>query len=479
MGKAIATHTVSQLRQFDKQQRRDSDQGLQPDLLGFSLGTPAFDTAPKVILRKNAGAVHSRSQLSCLERKLLNVCLYVAYDELKDENKKVHRVPLSVISTLAGFDSSKNTAYLKKAFRSLLSTVIEYSIIEERGAETWDACALLASVRFRAGMCEFEFPWSLRERLYQPERYARLDLAEMRNLSSVAAVALYENLVRYENMGRTPKFSVDLWRALLGADASTYEDFRRLSEKAIRPALKQVNEHTHITASAEYIRQNRRVVAIRFVISDKSRQLKIEDDAPDNGEGDADESGVVSQVEQRLLEEITLTPAQAAEVLQAHDEAHVVAVIDYVASRYLAGKVTGSLPAYFLATLPNFEDVPQESVLARRRRKGEQDQKQQDEQIKRMRGYREVFSGIWRSRAQQYLDGLSTQELKNVFEKFEAHLVADNNRVALLQWNSPARGTSPVIAGLLRNFVAEQFLPDREKAFAEWVQAQEDALAAA
>lgn len=480
MGTTNLARTTTHLRAFDQQKRNvaRADSSPQQELLGFSLGTPVYETAPKVIVKKNAGAVHSRSQLSCLERKLFNVCLYVAYDELADAGKLTHRVPISVISTLAGFDASKNTAHLKKAFRALVTSIVEWSIVDERGAETWEACAVLAGVRFRNGMCEFEFPWILREKLYQPDRYAPLELGEMRNLSTVGAIALCEHLVRYENMSRTPTFPVQLWRALLGADASTYDDFRRLNEKIIRPAVTQINTHTHLMTEPEFIRRDRRVVAMWFKIIDKRVAIAERANPPALEEGEGKPKLPDSPLARRLYEEMQLTTSQVEDVLRDHEEARIEEVLDYVGRRYQEGKVKSSLPAYFLGTLLNYEQTAQHSALDLRRKESESAKRQQEEAAKRLQTYRDAFKSVWRSQAQEALDNMDAAARETVFTAFEAYL-KDMQSPALQQWTRTNHEASPALVALLRNFVAERYLPSREAAFEEWMKCQEAGIAQA
>ena len=475
MATPTAVATVSRLRAFDQQQRNavSADSVPHQELLGFALTTPAPDTAPKVIVKKHAGAVHARSQLSCLERKLFNVCIFIADEDLNNPQVLQHSAPISLISTLVGFDSSKNTAHLKKAFKSLLGSVVEWSIVEERGAETWEACSVLSSVRFKNGTCTFEIPWTLREKLHHPERFARLDLARMRELSSVGAVALCENLVRYENLRRTPSFSVELWRALLGADAASYDDFRRLNEKVIRPAVAQINQHMPFTTEPEFIRKDRKVVSMRFSITPKDGQA-IEGRGEEEKNGGEKQVGSVkdSPLAVMLKEDMLLTHSQCEEVLRNYEQDRVAAVVKYVAKRYLEGKVASSLPAYFLATLARYEGTADQSALDGRRQASDTAKRQQDEAAKRQKAHRETFSGIWRNRAQQTLDAMGDEQRQAVYVEFEQYL-ADLKSPLLKSWLGPERDTSQALNALLRNFVAERFLPDRESAFAEWAQAQQ------
>lgn len=65
---------------------------------------------PSSELRKHVGTVHVGGDLGLLGRKLSNVLLLNAYDNLL--KKSVHEIPVGIMSEMLGFDS-KNTSALK------------------------------------------------------------------------------------------------------------------------------------------------------------------------------------------------------------------------------------------------------------------------------------------------------------------------------------------------------------------------------
>lgn len=468
MGTAI-TRAATQLRSLDL---RTGD-SMQGDLLGLGL---AQDMAlPRVMVAKPSPAVRSQANETCVQRKTWNVLFANAFDELRNPHVLQHKIPLQDLMTFIGFGRSKNTGYLKQQLLDLMRTPVTWGVVDERGNEIWEASAALAAARFRDGICYYEYSSVMREKLCQSQRFALFDLAEQRELSTLAAVALHENCAGYRKMQQSPALPLTTWRRLLGADAKTYDDFRRFNEKILNPAIKQVNNFTSYEIEPDYIRLDKRVVGIRFLIQYRGRTSDSTTDEEEQG-GEGEDIEALPLLVRQLMNDILLTRGQAEAVVAANSDARVLQVMQYVTKRYMAGKVTGALPAYFLGTLQKYEEVPAESALDVQRREAEQAKKSIEDRAARLRQYRDDFAIVWRSRAQATLDALPDDQRAEVLRQFEADLIANDNQAALKHWKGPERDTSMMVASLLRHFVAEQFLPDKDSAFGEWVEAQEEAL---
>lgn len=59
--------------------------------------------------------------------------------------------------------------------------------------------------------------------------------------SSKYALCLYEIFIDYQNIGQTPNISVDDFRKLMGIEAHQYREFKRLSLRVIKPAIKELS----------------------------------------------------------------------------------------------------------------------------------------------------------------------------------------------------------------------------------------------
>jgi plasmid replication initiation protein len=64
--------------------------------------------------------------------------------------------------------------------------------------------------------------------------------------------------------------AMEVFRQLVGcSDQPAYAEFRRLSEKIIKPAVREVNETSDIELTPEYKRESRKVKSVRMKIADK------------------------------------------------------------------------------------------------------------------------------------------------------------------------------------------------------------------
>ena len=208
-------------------------------------------------------------ELSLLQRKLANALLYHAYPLLPVQDR--YETELSALCGLAGFEAH-DSGRLKAALQGLQKTLIQWSVLDEKGRETWGSMPLLGSVFIleKEGICRYSYDTFLREKLYNPEIYATINLDIQRRFGSKYALALYENCVRFRNIGSTGWIGLEMFRQLLGCDGQQhYDDFKQLSQKVIKPAVREVNETSDIEVTPEYKRQSRKVHAVRAKIADK------------------------------------------------------------------------------------------------------------------------------------------------------------------------------------------------------------------
>lgn len=224
---------------------------------------------PPSELKKHVATVHVSGELSLLERKIVNVLLLNAYDELL--TKKRHTLPVGILCTMLGFDS-KNHDALKRALLKVMSTPISFDLLHEGGKTDWEASPLIAYAGIRNGTCSYEYSDWLAEKLANPDIYTLININVQRQFSGGYALALYENCLRFKRTGSTGWISVETWRRLLGADASMYDEFKHFSGEVIKKAVKEINQVSNIVITPEYKREARRVVQIRFLVEDNPQK---------------------------------------------------------------------------------------------------------------------------------------------------------------------------------------------------------------
>lgn len=127
-------------------------------------------------------------------------------------------------------------------------------------------------------------------------RYIKYQLNSIINLKSTYSLFLYYYLL--ENEFRR-KWTVDLdtlKRVLqISNELDTYQNYKFLNMKILKPAIKEINEKTNITAEYSSIREGRFVAAVEFVIN-KVEQVKLQS-VNDNSENSKTEKDNNKKVE--------------------------------------------------------------------------------------------------------------------------------------------------------------------------------------
>ena len=225
------------------------------------------------MLKKHVATVHTSGELSLVERKIANILLLNAYDNLVSPNGSVpeHTIPVRYLGHMVGWDESKNVSSFKAALKTLQTTLIEFNLMKD-GSEMWQSMALIGWAKIHKGICTYSYMPQLAAKLHDPEVFATINVAVQRRFKGGYSLTLYENCVRYKNVKSTGWWELDKFRRLLGADAETYDDFKRLSAFVIQKAQKEINDISDIKIAVEYRREGRKVVALRFAIEENPQQ---------------------------------------------------------------------------------------------------------------------------------------------------------------------------------------------------------------
>lgn len=231
-------------------------------------------TAMSTVLKKHVAAVHISGELSLVERKIANILLLNAYDNLvpSDGSDARHTIPIGYLGHMLGWEESKNVTSLKAALRTLQKTAVEFNLMND-GRDDWESMSLLSYARVRDGICTYGYVGELARKLHNPEIFATVNIGVQKRFKGGYSLTLYENCVRYKNVKSTGWLDVEKFRRLMGAEAAMYEDFKRLSAFVIKKSVEEINAVSDIRIVPEYRREGRKVVAIRFSVEENSQSL--------------------------------------------------------------------------------------------------------------------------------------------------------------------------------------------------------------
>lgn len=95
-------------------------------------------------------------------------------------------------------------------------------------------------------------------------------LEQVADLTSVHAVRLYELLIAWRSVGKTPVFELAAFRRKLGIEPDEYPRMHNFKARVLDPALKQINAHTDIQATYEQHKKGRSIAGFSFTFTAKA-----------------------------------------------------------------------------------------------------------------------------------------------------------------------------------------------------------------
>ena len=113
------------------------------------------------------------------------------------------------------------------------------------------------------------------------EFFTQYLLSQTAKLTSVYSARLYELLIQWKSVGKTPVFELVHFREQLGLKVTEYQTMRNFKTRVLDPAIKQINEHTDITVTYEQQKQGRVITGFSFKFKHKKQN---NDKTPQNSD---------------------------------------------------------------------------------------------------------------------------------------------------------------------------------------------------
>lgn len=405
-------------------------------------------------IKKNVAAIHTSGELSLLERKLTNVLLLNAYEHLL--TTRTHKLPVAILCGMVGFDSN-DVAVLKSALRSIVSTAIDFNVLEG-GKEVWRTMSMLSFGEIREGVCTYRYDEYLAERLYDPEIYATINMAVQRRFESGYALTLYENCLRYKNVGSTGWWDIEKFRRVMGATAAIYDEFKYLKRDVITKPMEQVNRIADIRIEAEYRREARKISSVRFLVMESTQQSLLKPEVLDRYAEVRNSMAYLKLREHGIGERLAISWV-------VNDEAHVNQVIEYVEDKDKKKQVKGSTAGYIRTLIEDGVEVKKSDYERKK------DGAKADEVAKRQKEEREAKNAelqaeFRRERTTAIVKALTPERLKSLALEY----ARESNAVSAFD---PATGTfRDKLEGLkFRNWLRVCVAPGEpdDTEFKEWL----------
>lgn len=104
--------------------------------------------------------------------------------------------------------------------------------------------------------------------------FTSYEIEQVANLDSGYAIRLYELLIQWRVAGKTPMFDLQDFRRKLGVEDNQYKTMSNFKKYVLDFAIKQINEHTDITAKYEQSKQGRTITGFTFTFKSKKKNKK-------------------------------------------------------------------------------------------------------------------------------------------------------------------------------------------------------------
>jgi len=320
---------------------------------------------------KHSGAIQvSANQISLLQRKIWNVLLANAFDDLLSKDE--YSIKIKDLAEILKFDSN-DIELVKEAVTKMQKVLVQWNVLE-KDDEAWISSQFLGEVNItkQSGVIWYTWGKYLREKLCNPTMYAKINLAIQSRFKSKYSLVLYELCVDYfikkQGKGETPWINIEDFKKLMGVENDKYcQEYKRLNDFVIKKAVKEVNEKSDIFVAIDVKKEARKVVALKFHIAPTPRSNNLLTrliKAPKQGElSFKPEDEEKKELYERMTRAFTLSDRQAQEILNTmHDFEEVKEILDMVERRIKRDEIM-NIGAYTYKALKD-QYQPRKSIIA-------------------------------------------------------------------------------------------------------------------
>lgn len=189
----------------------------------------------------------------------------------------VHRIHASDYEK--NFECDKTTAYrsLKSACESLYESEFVWTDKDAKGREKINKSRFVQRASYSEGGGYVEVMFGndvipLITRL--SERYTEYELKQIKDLNSIYALRIFEVLMQWNSLGKTPPIAIESLRTRLGIEEHQYKLMSDFKKRVLDHAIKEINDNTNITATYEQHKEGRKITGFTFKFKLKTKSKK-------------------------------------------------------------------------------------------------------------------------------------------------------------------------------------------------------------
>ena len=224
-----------------------------------------------LVVKDNA-LINASYYLSLTEQRLILLAIIQARAEKMTSSNEFK---VQVSSYINAFGVERSTAYeaLQKAVDTLINRRFSYYRIvndqQEKVTTNWVQSVAYAT---NESYIKIQFTDAVMPLITQLEKhFTSYQLEQVKDLSSIYAIRLYELMMQWRATGKTQQIAIDELRHKLGIEPDQYKQMVNFKTKVLDFAIDQINEHTDIKASYEQHKEGRSITGFTFVFKPKPK----------------------------------------------------------------------------------------------------------------------------------------------------------------------------------------------------------------
>lgn len=226
-----------------------------------------------LVVKDNA-LIDASYNLDLVEQRLILLAIIEARETGKGIN---HDTLLEVhaSSYINQFHVEKHTAYkvLREAAKTLFNRYVTYHDINQAtGKDRSFHIRWVDKIGYEheSGLVYLRFSQDVAPLITRLEaNFTSYEIQQISNLSSAYAIRLYELLIKWRSVGKTPLLDLSNFRKQIGVVENEYSQMGDFKKWVLHFAINQINEHTDITVNYEQHKAGRIITGFTFFFTPK------------------------------------------------------------------------------------------------------------------------------------------------------------------------------------------------------------------
>ena len=223
---------------------------------------------------KSNKLISASYRLGLDEQRLLLACISQIDSRLELSKKDEFTVTAKQFASMFGSDPKSAYKQIEAAAEDLFERKI---VVDNKKEKIKFVSRWSSSVEYNygEGSVTIGFSQKILPLISQlKEQFTKYNLEHVSRLTSVHAIRIYELCLQYLKIGER-NFEMSEFKKILGLDGQ-YPEFKDFNKRVLKSSIDQINENTDIKIKVNPIRQNRKIVSLKFEIESKqARSHKV------------------------------------------------------------------------------------------------------------------------------------------------------------------------------------------------------------